>query len=337
MVVTLKEIAKMAGVSTTTVSRVINNKAIGNMSNETYERIKKIIEITGYTPNRLATALRSGLSKVIGVILPDNTNLYYAQLGNYIENQAYENDYLIIICNSNSDIERERKYINILTKYNVSGILLCSTGLTSEEIEKVSQSSVKIVLLDEEVTNFQGHIVIGDDFLGGYKGAEYLYKLGHRKILVILGPSQLNSTKNRLSGFLTFFYEKKIEYDRNLLIEGDFTINSSYRGIKKSIMNKLSFSAIFSFNDLMAIGALQALSEHSFVVPDDISILGYDNIFLDQYISPKITTVATPLEELAETAVKKIVKSKCWEDIKEKRVLIKPTLIERESCTRKTS
>ncbi|MBD3305267.1 LacI family DNA-binding transcriptional regulator, partial [candidate division KSB3 bacterium] len=125
MVITLKDIAKMANVSTATVSRVLNNKAVGNMRPETCTRIQKIIEETGYTPHALASSLRKGLSHVVGVILPDNVNPYYAQLGKAVENECFRNGYLTLICNSNSDVNREKDYIKHLTSQRVAGILLC--------------------------------------------------------------------------------------------------------------------------------------------------------------------------------------------------------------------
>lgn len=331
MAITLKEIAKIAGVSITTVSRVVNNKAIGNMSKETYERIKKIIDITGYAPNPMATALRGIAARVIGVILPSSANPYYSQLGNYIENEAYKNNHLIFICNSNSDSIREKNYISLLKQYNVSGILLCSTGLTNNDIEELSTDKLKFVLLDEDVRGFKGNIILGNDQMGGYKAAQYLYSLGHANVLIILGPEQLISTQERLNGFLGYFREQGIEYDRNLIVQGDFTIQSGYEGVKNLITRNKPFSAIFSMNDLMAIGAMQSLKESAISVPGEVSILGYDNIFIDQYISPMITTIATPLEQLAQAAVQKILSEDKAGD-EPGRQLIEPILIERESC-----
>ncbi len=332
MKITLKEIAKMAGVSITTVSRVINDNAIGNMSKDKYDRICEIIAMTGYAPDPMATALRSGVSKAIGVILPSSINPYYSQLSHYIENEAYKKEHLIFVCNSNSDVAREKKYIFTLKKYKVSGILLCSTGLSSHDIDELHDETIKLVLLDEEVEGYGGDTVLGNDFLGGYKAAEYLYSLNHEKIVVILGPEKLASKTNRLNGFLSYFSEIGVEYDRNLLVQGDFTIRSGYEGIQSIIDSKKSFTAVFSHNDLMAIGAIQALSENRINVPEEISVLGYDNIFLDQYFSPTISTIATPREELAKIAVSRVMQGKKGDNSDLGIVLVEPVLIERQSC-----
>ena len=331
MGVNLKEIARMAGVSTTTVSRVLNGKAPGNMSRETYEKVMRVVELTGFAPNPVASSLRSGSSKVIGVILPSSTNPYYAQLGSYIENEAYNNGHLIFVCNSNSDVARERSYIDTLRNHRVSGILLCSTGLTSREIQGLRESNTRCVLLDEEVGDYPGDIVVGDDFRGGRMGAEYLYRLGHRDILVILGPEQLSSTRNRLAGFRSFF--SSVADARHAIANGDFTIQSGYVAVNEKLPGT-PFTAVFSFNDLMAIGAIHALQRGGVKVPGDVSVLGYDNIFIDHYVSPGITTVSTPLDELARIAVAMVIRRPAAPVAAVGRRSIPPRIIERESCAR---
>ena len=331
MGVTLKEIAKMAGVSTTTVSRVLNGKAPGNMSHDTFEKVTRIVTLTGYAPNPVASSLRSGSSRVIGVILPSSTNPYYAQLGSFIENEAYNNGHLIFVCNSNSDVGRERRYIETLKNHRASGILLCSTGLTGQEIRTLREENTRCVLLDEEVGDYQGDIVLGDDFNGGRMGAQYLYDLGHREILVILGPEHLSSTKNRLAGFLSFF--ATIPEAKNTIANGDFTIQSGYVAVNEKL-GRVPFTAVFSFNDVMAIGAIHALQTNGARVPDNVSVLGYDNIFIDPYVSPGITTVSTPLDELARIAVAAVIHNPSQPDVPLGRRSILPRLIERESCGR---
>jgi len=220
MPVNLKAIAKMANVSVATVSRLINNKAAGNMTPETYKKIKEIIEKTNYTPHALAAGLRIGLLKVIDVIFPSNINPYYAQFGHAIENECFKRGYLTFVCNTDSNAVKERDYIRLLISQRVTGIILCSTGLSNSEIKSVLPHIIRVILLDEEIDNFQGDIVIGNDFNGGYIGAKYLFELGHRNILVVLGPEKLGSCRDRLNGFYKFLEEKGIKFNKNLLING---------------------------------------------------------------------------------------------------------------------
>jgi LacI family transcriptional regulator len=319
----------MAGVSTATVSRVLNNKAIGNMRPETFERIKNIIKATNYTPHALASGLRKGTTNVIGVIFPDNVNPYYAQLGNSIEREAFSHGFLTLICNSSSDMDREREYIKHLISQRVTGILLCSTGLSGREVVSLTHDKCRLILLDEDVDNFGGDVVIGDDHAGGSKGAEYLFTLGHSRILVVTGPEKLNSIQYRLQGFLDYANAVQAGYDLNLVLRGDFTIDSAYRAVSSAIKKGLAFSAVFAFNDLMAIGAIKALADHGHSVPRDISVLGYDNIFIDELMNPKITTVATSLDRLGKYAVQKLIEQPAAES---SRVLIEPEILVRESC-----
>ncbi|MGQ9615590.1 MAG: LacI family DNA-binding transcriptional regulator [Spirochaetota bacterium] len=332
MSVYLKDIAKLAGVSTATVSRVLNDKVKGNMRQETYERIEQIIRETGYTPHALASGLRKGFSNVVGVIIPDNVNPYYAQLSKSVEHECFKHGYLTLICNTNSDVNRERFYMKHLTGQRVSGILFCSTGLSGSEIKSLVHPGIRIILLDEELSDYNGEVVVGDDFKGGYIGAQYLFSLGHSSILLITGLNTLSSTHNRLSGFLRFVQESGKKFNLNMKFEGNYTIDSGFKAVNEAIRRGLDFSAIFSFNDMMAIGAIKALVSHKIRVPEDVSVLGYDNIFIDELIKPGLTTVATPFEELGKLAVQKLLGFAKDNRVRKKRLLLSPTLIERETC-----
>ena len=332
IIITLRDIAKLAGVSTATVSRVLNKKEKGNMRKATCERIKRIIKQTGYTPHALASGLRKGLSNVIGVILPDNVNPYYAQLGKAVENECFHNGYLTLFCNTNSDRKREAAYIKHLTGQRVSGILLCSTGLTGREIRELVPDTINVILMDEELEDFSGDVVIGDDYKGGYEGARYLYNLGHADILIITGPEKRSSTENRLRGCLDFISETGMVYEEKYIMRGDYNLRTAYNIVKEALINKLGFSVVFAFNDLMAIGAIKALNENNLSVPQDVSVLGYDNIFIDDLTNPAITTIATPFEDLGRIAVKRLLERIDSEDKGVERILLQPTLIVRESC-----
>ena len=331
MSMTIKDIAKIANVSTATVSRVLNNNYKGNMRKETYERVEKIIIETSYIPHAVAAGLRKGLLKTVGVILPDSTNPYYAQLGRAIENEAFKNGYLTLVCNTDLDVNKEIFYIRLLLGHRVSGIILCSTGLNARQIKSILPKEIYVVLLDEEIKDFDADLVIVNDFLGGYMGAQYLYNLGHRNVAVITGPKNLSSSQQRLTGYLKFMKEKGINIDYNNIIASNYTLESSYRIVKKLFYSKSSISAIFTFNDLMAIGAIKALYEMNIRVPDEISVLGFDNIFLDNLVTPNITTIETPINRLAKLAVKKLVNQQCKEE-KTKKIIVDPKLIERQSC-----
>jgi LacI family transcriptional regulator len=329
MRITLKDIARMANVSVATVSRVLNNKATGNMRPETRERIVRIIEKTNYTPDALASGLRKGLAKVIGVILPNNVNPYYAQLGRVVEDESFARGYLTLACNTDADVGREKDYMRLLTGQRVTGILLCSTGFRGDELERMLPRDIPVILLDEEVDGFTGDVVVGNDVKGGYLGAQYLWELGHRRILLVTGREGLSSSERRLKGCMMFFQEQGHHQPHELILESDYTLEGAHHAILSSLKRSLGYTAVFTFNDLMALGVLKALGEQGIRVPDDVSVIGYDNIFMDDLVSPRLTTVATPLEELAKISVQLIFEKP---EPDARKVVIDPRLIERESC-----
>ncbi len=333
MAVTLKDVARMANVSTATVSRFLNNKHKGNMSQETYNRIEKVLEETNYVPHAIASGLRTGLTKVIGVVVPDNVNPYYAQLGHAIENACFNAGYTALICNTDQNVEKERKYLRLLISQRVAGIVLCSTGLKSEEIEdSAARDFTRVVLVDEPVDGFEGPLVIADDFRGGYVGMEYLYSLGHERILVITGPMSLGSTLDRLRGVRQCAADMQKPLSEDNILHAQYTLQTGHDMVKSALLKAAPrFSAIFTFNDLMAIGAMKALDEWGFKVPDDYSVLGYDNIFLDDLIKPTLTSVASPIESLGIQSFKLITGPR-QNPLPKKRILFEPQLVLRGSC-----
>jgi LacI family transcriptional regulator len=203
-------------------------------------------------------------------------------------------------------MKREKDYLRHLISQKAAGILLCSTGLTGGEIDSIVSGRSRLILLDEELVDFGGETVVCDDYMGGYRGAEYLLRLGHSSILVVIGPEKLISTRNRLKGFLSLMEDTDGGYESSRILKGEYTLERAYEEVGSSIERGVEFSAVFAFNDLMAIGSIKALKEKGYRVPEDVSVLGYDNIFIDELVNPKITTVSTPLDELGRLAVARL-------------------------------
>lgn len=329
----IKDIAKLANVSITTVSRVINNKHEKNMKPETYERIVKIINEAGYTPHALASGLRKGLVKVIAIIIPDNSNPYFATLCKYIENQCFLNGFGTYFCNSNLDVERGKYYLKYLNSQKISGLILCNYGFKKEDIKSILDNNINLVLLGEKIRGINCDFIGIDDFEGGYIAGKYLNELGHKDILVLNGPDKYIASSNRLSGFLKFMKKKKCNIRKENIIEVDSTFKSGYETIAKIINKPLNFSAIFAFNDLVAIGAIKALNEKELITKNNISVIGFDNIFIDELINPSLTTVSDNVEILAEKAVNTILGKLKDNALKPKSILLKPRLIIRSSCS----
>lgn len=326
----IHDIAALTGYSIATVSRALNGKKNGNMKEDTYRKIIEVVQESGYVPNQLSAGFRSGVTKIIGIILPSNLNPYYALLSNQIERQAFNYGYLTYVCNSEYDVKKEIAYIRHLQAQKVSMIFLCSSGLSRAEIEEFDNNEKKIVLLDEEVKNYSGYSIVINDYLGGLLGTEYLLSRNITDILFITGPKQLCSTRERLRGAARALINAGKEMQKENILYGDYSINTGKDLMENVLKTKgLSFSAIFCFSDFMAMGVYEVLKSNGISIPEKVSIMGYDNIFFDELLNPSITTVATPVEEIAEIALNLIIKRNDYND--KKKMVVNPYIIERES------
>jgi LacI family transcriptional regulator len=328
----IKDIAKLGNVSTTTVSRVLNNNYKNNMRPETYRRILKIIENLEYRPHALASGLRKGIAKVIGIIIPDNTSPYFASICKAIENKCFLQGYGTFFCNSNLDRERGIYYLKFLNSQKTSGLILCNYGLTKKDVKKIINSDTNLVMIDEKILGIDDVDFIGvDDFKGGYLAAEYLYNLGHRNILLLKGPNNFLSSIIRVKGFLNYMEGKGIKICKENLVQCSMpTFDCGYKTIANILNKNLKFSAIFCFNDMIAIGVIKFLSEKKLI--NDISVIGFDNIFITELITPSLTTIEVDTEKLGSLAVDIILKRLNEKNRKPESIILKPKLIIRESC-----
>lgn len=327
----IKEIAELAKVSTTTVSRVLNNNYKNNMRPETYNRILKVINQFNYKPHALAMGLRKGFVKIIGIIIPDNSNPYFALLCRAIEEKCFLYGYGTFFCNSNLDVERGKYYLEYLNGQKIAGIILCNYGFKKEDVISIIGEKTNMVLLGEKIEGVNFNFIGVDDFRGGYIAAEYLYKLGHRKILILRGPNKFLASFERLKGFLKYMDEKDNKIDSENIITCDSTFTSGYNTISKIIKKGLNFSAIFTFNDFLAVGVIKLLNENG--LTNKTSIIGFDNIFISEITSPSLTTISIDIKKLGEKAVTCIIDRINDNKItKIESIFLKPRLIIRESC-----
>lgn len=332
--INIHELAKIVGVSSATVSRALSGLAEGNMKKETYLKVIEAAKTYGFMPNQLSAGLRMGYSKTIGIIFPTNINPYYSMLANLIEERAFKNGYFTYICNSNYDTARELAYIKKLKAQMVAVIFLCSTGLSKSAIEELNSEKSPIILLDEEVKNYQGSSIVIDDCSGGNIGTSFLIKNNHIDIAIIAGPKKLNSTKERLRGAFLALKDSGISVEKSIFY-GDYTIESGKKITEIIFKENKNISALFCFNDLMAIGASLMLHKLNKNIPSDVSILGYDNITYSEIVAPSISTIATPLKSLVDAGINLVLDKKNNPSL-EKKFVITPYLIERESTSKKT-
>jgi len=328
---TIKDIAALAKVSSATVSHVINKTRY--VSDEVIERVNQAMDELGYTPNYLARSLRQGKTNTIGLLMPDSSNPYFAELGLAIEKAAFKLNYNVILCNTESKQEKELLYIDVLSQKQVDGIIFVSTGNNLESIEYMISKKIVFVMIDRELSVYQEFdfpLVLTDQFAGGQMAAEHILSLGHKRIACVTGPSFLTPSSQREKGFRQALQDAGVPVIEELIVKGDFLPESGYRAIHGFMSCKEPPTAVFACNDLMAFGVIRGANEAGLSIPDDLSVVGYDNIHLAAYASPSLTTVSLPNDDIAESAMHLLIAA-FKKELTENKICLQASLVSRES------
>lgn len=306
---TIKDVAHLAGVSTSTVSFVLNNKPV-SISADTRERVMDAAAALHYRPNQLAVGLVTSKTNSIGLIIPDNANPFFASLSNSIEKNANANGFSVILGNTNNNAQKTRDYLRILTDHQVDGIILAQADFaTKEETEKcmelIRELRTPLVLVDRTYQDPYVDSVMVDQEVAGYLATKHLLELGHRKIGCVSGPLGLANCHHRLLGYQKALAEYEIPYQPNLVYEETLTIECGMHALPYLLGQNVS--SVFAFNDLIAYGIFKELRNYNLSIPEDLSVVGLDDIFLSDIIQPPLTTVAQPIEETAACVVERLV------------------------------
>ena len=334
---TIKDVADFAQVSITTVSHVINGTRF--VSDELRARVEEAMTALHFQPNGLARSLRMGQTKTIGLIVPDNSNLYFAEIARIIEDFGYQTGYSVILCNTDDDLEKETSYLDVLVNKKVDGVIFISAGGSGENLQKLRRQNIPIVIADREFPDIAADLVLLDNQTGGYLATRYLIGLGHHRIACISGSSLLTPSAQRVDGYRQAMQEAGLEIAPNTIISGDFRFQSGETCMDQLLDSAVERpTAVFVCNDMMAFGAIRSVRKHGLQLPADMSIVGFDNILLAQAFSPALTTVAQPIQEMAEIAVSLLVQQMQRKadpkPIPEyQHIVLTPVLIERDSCS----
>jgi LacI family transcriptional regulator len=295
MPITIKDIARQADVSVATVSYVVNKSRW--VSPELTERVLRAIDQSGYSPNAVARSLRQKRTKMIGLIVPDSSNPFFAEIAKGVEDAGFAAGYSVILCNSNASIDRETEYLDLLRSKRVEGIIFIATTTHVEQIKPIVKSGVPVVTFYRDVPDLDIDTFRIDNFQAGHLGTRHLIDLGHRQIACIQPASPDTPSGKRVEGYLHAMQEAGLPWQEPLMPRGDNRVSGGKEAARQIVDSGLPFSAIFSANDAMAIGAIRALRELGYHIPQDISIVGVDDIILASYIEPPLTTVAQPKYE----------------------------------------
>ncbi len=300
---TMKDVARLAGVSYQTVSRCINNK--GEISLETRAKVLRIIEEIGYTANILADSLRRSRAKIIGLIVPEISNPFFSALARGVEDRARAAGYPVILCNSDESTAKEAEYISLLQRHWVAGILLTSVRQDrahDEHLRRLERSGTPTVLVARKIPHVSLSCVRVDDFQGAYDAVLHLHELGHRRIGIITGPETIYPSLERLAGYRRAIADTGLPQHESLIAHGNFDFRSGRTAAAALLASAEPPTAIFAANDSMALGAMFELRERSMRIPEDVALVGYDNIPCTIVASPPVTTVAQPTYNLGTEA-----------------------------------
>ena len=330
--VRIKEVAKLARVSTATVSHVINKTRF--VSDDTKRRVLSAIERVGYTPNIHARNLASGQSRTLGLIISDITNPFFPDLVKSIQERALELGYDVIVLNTNYDPERDARYVQRLLELRVRGVIILTTEMDLSVIQRLSSRKIAVVFLDiGKVSPHISNIRI-DYEKGVHEAVEHLLDLGHRQIAFISGPLRFKSAQFRRQAFLeTMKSHRTSLHTEPLILEGDFRLESGEQVVREMQKMKSRPTAVLAANDLMAVGALRELERAGLQVPKDVSLVGCDDISLAKLTDPQLTTIRIPRSEIGAAAVEAVLQTNSSEG---REIKISTQLIVRQSTDKAT-
>lgn len=298
--VTIRDIAKKSGVSVGTVSNVLNNLQSVKAANK--ERVLRVINELGYKPNKIAASLSGKKTKNVGLVIPDIASPFYSDLVKGISETLEANDYNIFLCASGNDLQKEEKIINDLLSMWIDGIILIPVYSEKRNPGFLQNITIPIVLVNREIDNIKKDIVLFDNFEGAFEATQFLIKNNHRIIPILGGPKLSKSFGERFQGWKAALEENDL-YDRGLIFEGDFSVESGYFMMSEALKKISKIDAIFAASDLIALGALGAIEEHKLKIPEEISIIGFGDIYLSKFLKPSLTTIRRPFYNIGKTAV----------------------------------
>jgi LacI family transcriptional regulator len=330
----MADIARRAGVSTSTVSRVINRSVPVDPATEA--QVREAIRALHYRPNLLARSFRQRVTHTIGLLVPDNSNPFFAELARAIEDIGFNEQYNVILCNSDLSETKQSHYIDVLLDKRVDGIILTSSGLISGETAvdtaaRIREAQVPFVLIDRDLGEYPVDQVLVDNHQGGALAARHLTGLGHRRIACVVGPSDLTPSAGRIAGFRGALAEAGIDLPDELVVQGDGRHAGGSAAARTLLRREVEFSAIFAFNDVMAAGVIGELQRAGLRVPGDVSVIGFDDIPIASAIYPSVTTIAQPIPEMARLGVELLLRRIRGPDAPFERYILPTRLIPRES------
>lgn len=328
---TIYEVSNLAGVSLATVSRVINNNA--RVSDKTRHKVEKAMNELGYRPNSIAQSLASNCTNSVGILVSELHGPFFGQMMAGIEAELRAAGKHVIITPGHSEEGKEKKGIDFLISRNCDALIVHVEGLPDEYLIELSKGKTPIYFMSRIIPELEDHCIYLDNELGGYLATKAIIEQGHTNIAYIGGPQFKPDSQNRLIGHKRALAENNITFNDALYFEGDFKEIGGKKGLKAFLNKKIPFTALVCANDEMASGAMTYAREHDFALPEDLSIIGFDNIIFSRHIYPKLTTINNPVNEMGQMAAKLVLKNVYQQANLTISHSFAPTLIARDSIT----
>jgi len=328
----MAEIARRANVSVITVSRALNNRP--DVSEATRAQIWALAEELHYVPNVLARALVSGSSRTLGLIVADNTNPYYGRLIRAVEDTARSHGYGVILCNTDENPEYEISAHTMLAAKRVDGLLITSIQSGSAPLLSLAREGTPFVLLNRYVDDIAADCVLNDNASGAYEATAHLCRLGHRRIYHLTGPDTISSVRERLAGYRQALAEFGVPFDPAGVIRCDLRLEGGCDATWAALTAPSRPTAIFAYSDLLAVGVLKAAHEVGLRIPQDVALVGYDDIEFAPFVEPPLTTVAQQAYEIGRRGTEILLEKIRWptgQPWQPQRVVYKPQLVIRAS------
>ena len=326
----MKDVAKLAGVSTSTVSRVIN-KSIPVDENTT-RNVQEAVRKLNYKPNLLAKGLRLRSGRLIGLIVPEFVPLHaFADIIKYVEERAAQHDFNLILGNHHDNPDIEERLIDNLIRRSVDGIIFSRVSDESRVLKILHKKNIPIVVIDRALEDESVPSVVLDNYRAGELAAEHLVRLGHKHIVCITGPLNIALCRERVKGFKQVLLDHQIEFEEHNIFEGDFKLEAGIKGIVALLRSHAKITGVWAQNDIMAAGVMKELHRRGLNVPADLSVIGMDDTILAVTLTPSLTTIQQPFAEMSAKAVELIILQKDGVDLPCKKFVFEPTLVVRET------
>lgn len=325
----LHNVAERAGVAPITVSRVINKS--GYISQATRERVESVIKEMGYIPNSLARGLRSKKTNTLALLVTDITNPYFTLMARGVEDVAGASNYVVVYCNTDESETKEEGYVNLLAQRQVDGVLLVPSGDRSKTVEFLVANEIKVVAVDRRVSNVAIDTVRSDSEGGAYRLTQLLIALGHTQIAIIAGPQVVSTATDRVAGYKRALAEAGLA-DKAQVYYGVFNQQSGFALTEQAMQQSPQPTAIFGTNNFITIGVTKALQARGLRIPEDISVVGFDDLPESMLLSPFLTVAAQPAYEMGRIATELLLKriaGKGPEDVTD--LILPTTIVERNS------